>query len=199
MTLRAGLILISLVLLLAPEASALETIRGIVRDGSDIQCAAGCGTYYIEPDAPYLTTMLGGNFRLYLNEHVQITGFRDLCGGCQVLFASQPVIVLPPLSVEGDGPGVIPRETRLGQNYPNPFNPGTSIEYALPSAAQVRLAVCDVLGREVAILVDADMAPGVHRASFSSEGLAGGVYFCRLRVTYSGQDRLITTKMLLAK
>jgi hypothetical protein len=199
MTFRAALIVLSLTLVFACDLAALETIRGVVRDGSDFQCSAGCGTYYIEPDPPYAATMLGGNFRAYLDLHVQITGFRDVCSGCSVLFPSDPVLVLPPLTAVDEEPDAIPREAGLKQNFPNPFNPATTIEYALAHPSIVRLAVFDILGREVALLVSAEMTPGVHRETWSPGDLPGGIYFCRLRVAYSGKNSLITTKMLYVR
>ena len=199
MTFRAGLIVLFLMLALACDVAALETIRGVVRESTDFQCSLGCGTYYIEPDPPYALTMLGGSFRQYLDLHVQITGFRDFCSGCSVLFPSEPLIVLPPLLAVNEEPSAVPREVSLRQNFPNPFNPATTIEYALVYASNVRLAVCDLLGREVALLVDAEMPPGIHRERWDPGDLPGGIYFCRLRVAYSGQNRLISTKMLFVR
>lgn len=68
----------------------------------------------------------------------------------------------------------------LAQNYPNPFNPSTRIEYQLPLKEFVSLKVFDVLGREVAVLVNEVQSPGTHVAEFSGAGLASGVYFYRL-------------------
>jgi hypothetical protein len=73
-----------------------------------------------------------------------------------------------------------PNEFQLHQNYPNPFNPTTSISYRLPSASSVRLAVYDMLGREVAVLVDGRKEAGNHIANFNASRLTSGVYFYRL-------------------
>jgi hypothetical protein len=76
----------------------------------------------------------------------------------------------------------------LKQNYPNPFNPTTTIAYAVPAAAGerpgpgvVRLTVYDLLGREVAVLLDESMSPGVHEVEFSADRLPSGVYYYTLR------------------
>jgi hypothetical protein len=81
----------------------------------------------------------------------------------------------------------IPHEFRLEQNYPNPFNPTTSIGYSVGVdsrgslvATMVRLAVYDMLGREVAVLVDEKKAPGNYEVQFNASGLASGIYFYRL-------------------
>ena len=69
----------------------------------------------------------------------------------------------------------------FGNNYPNPFNPSTTIRYELPKSSEVRLGVYDMLGREVAVLVNAMLDAGVHEATFDGSGLAGGAYVYRLR------------------
>lgn len=88
-------------------------------------------------------------------------------------------------------------EYRLEQNYPNPFNPATVINYTIPSAAQVRLSVYNVLGKEVASLFNGYQAAGNYSVSFSASeyNLSGGIYFYQLNAgKYS-----ITKKMILSK
>lgn len=74
----------------------------------------------------------------------------------------------------------VPTEFRLEQNYPNPFNPTTTIFYGLKSREPVTLKVFDVLGREVATLVNAVREPGEHSVMLDATHLASGVYFYRL-------------------
>ncbi len=93
-----------------------------------------------------------------------------------------------------NGPSV-PREFTLGQNYPNPFNPATRIDFTLPSAGFVSLKIYDVLGREIAVLVNEDRQPGTYTAEWSAAGAASGVYFYEL---HSG-NFLSARKMLLMK
>ncbi len=69
----------------------------------------------------------------------------------------------------------------LSQNYPNPFNPLTIIRYNVPTEGQVSLTVFDVLGREVATLVDEFKLSGSYTATFDASKLASGVYFYRLK------------------
>ncbi|MEM1055581.1 MAG: Ig-like domain-containing protein [Bacteroidota bacterium] len=66
--------------------------------------------------------------------------------------------------------------------FPNPFGASTSLRYTLPNAAPVRLAVYDVLGREVAVLVDREQSAGTHTAAWAPRALASGTYLVRLRV-----------------
>ncbi len=86
------------------------------------------------------------------------------------------------LSVEQHGDGK-PNEFELAQNYPNPFNSTTTISYQLPTAAQVTLKVHDVLGREVATLVNERRNAGRYSARFDASGQASGVYFYRLKTS----------------
>jgi hypothetical protein len=83
----------------------------------------------------------------------------------------------------------------LSQNYPNPFNPSTAIQYALKSSGKVRLSVYDVMGREVAVLVDGVQNAGRHEVTFSGAILASGIYFYKLQTT----DAVTTKKMALVK
>ena len=75
----------------------------------------------------------------------------------------------------------LPDHFALSQNYPNPFNPSTVIRYQLPAAGSVRLVVYDMLGREVAVLVNETKNAGVHHVTFDAGGLASGVYLYRLQ------------------
>ena len=86
----------------------------------------------------------------------------------------------------------LPTQFALRQNYPNPFNPSTTIKYELPRSSEVRLSVYDMLGREVAILVNERMNAGVHEVKFDGSGLASGVYLYRM---WAGE--FVATKRLL--
>ena len=81
----------------------------------------------------------------------------------------------------GDGADGLPAEFALAQNYPNPVAQRTKIAYTLPEAAGVRLAVYDVVGREVAVLVDANKAAGRFEVEFDASFLSNGVYLIRLQ------------------
>jgi len=89
----------------------------------------------------------------------------------------------------------IPKEYSLYQNYPNPFNSETVIEFDLPEKVNVKLVVYDVLGQEVAVLVDGEMNEGRHRVKFDAGNLPSGVYIYELR---SGRYRSVK-KMVLVK
>jgi photosystem II stability/assembly factor-like uncharacterized protein len=93
----------------------------------------------------------------------------------------------------------IPERFVLEQNYPNPFNPSTSISYQLPMSNWVTLIVYDILGREVATLVNGIEGPGYKSVQFDAGGLAGGVYFYRLHVSTAGNSFTLVKKLVMLK
>jgi hypothetical protein len=96
----------------------------------------------------------------------------------------------------------VPENFALRQNYPNPFNPATVLEYSLPVDSYVSLRVFDVLGREVALLVNGMVPAGEKSAEWDASGAAGGIYFCRLDATDATRPAKTftqTRKMLLIR
>ena len=83
------------------------------------------------------------------------------------------------VSVE-DISGVTPNNYSLSQNYPNPFNPSTTINFAIPNSEFVTLKVYNILGSEVATLVNENLASGSYRFNFDAQNLASGVYLYEL-------------------
>jgi photosystem II stability/assembly factor-like uncharacterized protein len=86
----------------------------------------------------------------------------------------------PATEVEG-GTLVLPTRFDLSQNYPNPFNPSTAISYQLTTTSFVTLRVFDVLGREVATLINDSRPPGTYIVQFDASGLPSGIYVYRLQ------------------
>jgi len=89
----------------------------------------------------------------------------------------------------------LPTAFSLAQNYPNPFNPSTIIKYGLPQEARVKLEIFDMLGRRVAVLVDAQEKAGYHEVFFENASLSSGVYFYQLQAGTFNQKR----KMMLVR
>lgn len=89
----------------------------------------------------------------------------------------------------------IPDNFNLSQNYPNPFNPSTKIEYSIPEVSFVQLKVYDILGNEVATLVNEEQTAGTYRADFTANNLASGFYVAQLKAG----DFFKTIKMSLMK
>jgi predicted GH43/DUF377 family glycosyl hydrolase len=89
----------------------------------------------------------------------------------------------------------IPRQYALQQNYPNPFNPTTGIRYQVSGVSEVKLAVYDLLGREVAVLVNERKPAGIYEVKFDGTGFASGVYLYKLTAgTYVQTRRMILLK-----
>jgi len=93
------------------------------------------------------------------------------------------------------GPESLPSVYELSQNYPNPFNPVTTINYALPKAGKVRITIYNILGAQVATLVDRQQAAGRYTVRFDGLQLGSGTYFYRIDAGEFHQ----TKKMLLIK
>jgi len=88
-----------------------------------------------------------------------------------------------------------PNHFSLSQNYPNPFNPTTSIQYAVSSREFVTLKVYDLLGREVATLINEEKPAGEYEIEFNASGLASGIYFYKLQAgSYSSIKKMICLK-----
>jgi hypothetical protein len=89
----------------------------------------------------------------------------------------------------------LPKEFSLSQNYPNPFNPSTVINFSLPQDAQVKLTVYDMLGREVAVMVNELRSAGTYSIAVDGRSMASGIYVYRLEAG----NRTFTRKMTLIK
>jgi len=110
----------------------------------------------------------------------------------------------PIVSVDGDDL-IIPEEYALKQNYPNPFNPTTKIEFSLPVAADVQLVVYNILGQEVASLINEQKSAGNHSIFWNADDskgmkLSSGIYLYKLKATGNdGSEFQETRKMVLLK
>jgi|GEM_PF-2250635 len=94
-----------------------------------------------------------------------------------------------------DSGTLLPKKYDLLQNYPNPFNPSTTIKYQLPSKSLVHLNVYNVLGKEVAKIVNKEQSAGNYAVNFNAQSLASGIYFYTIRAgSYTA-----TGKMMLLK
>ncbi|MCX6138797.1 MAG: T9SS type A sorting domain-containing protein [Ignavibacteriales bacterium] len=104
-----------------------------------------------------------------------------------------------PISIMTSAPDVnsnnAPNSFVLHQNYPNPFNPSTTIEYSIPQQSQVTVKIFDLLGREVAVLVNGRKESGRYSVQWNAAAMPSGIYFYRIEAAgYSATKKLILLK-----
>ena len=119
--------------------------------------------------------------------------------GTQVIsgFLADTLLRALPVAVpEQEG---LPSIYSLEQNYPNPFNPSTIITFQMPTVGFASLKVYDILGREVATLVNEVKQPGKYTVQWDAGSIANGVYFYRVTVQGSGKNFVDVKKMVLLK
>jgi predicted amidohydrolase YtcJ len=165
------------------EPSLSELMRsGVIQpdasESADYAPLISAGPYEIDVNqsvAPFVLAIIVGN------------SVDDLKNGVQLAY-QRSMLLTSVESVHNEPPS----SPFLWQNYPNPFNARTIIRYSLPKASRVRLAVYDVLGREVALLADGSRDAGHHQVSFDGTFLSSGMYLCRLRT-----DGFVSSRKLL--
>ena len=89
----------------------------------------------------------------------------------------------------------LPEEFALSQNFPNPFNPSTTIKFSIPVQGSYKLKIYNIIGEQVAQLINGKLDPGHHEVHFNARNLASGVYLYNL----VGKNVNITRKMILMK
>jgi hypothetical protein len=118
-------------------------------------------------------------------------------------FLATRVLLGPITGIPEQPPAGLPTQFGLSQNYPNPFNPSTTIRYQLPVQSHVTLKVYDVLGREVATLVDELQDSGSRFVVMDGGTLSSGAYFYRLHASSTDGSKaggiVATRKLLLMK
>ncbi|MEJ2618253.1 MAG: T9SS type A sorting domain-containing protein [Ignavibacteriaceae bacterium] len=154
-----------------------------------------------------VTTSIGTSNCLALSSAIQEDGKIIVVGRSGN--SSYNYFVFTIVRYEGDSPATLkteksneePLSYKLDQNYPNPFNPATNIEFRISDFGFVTLKVYDVLGREVATLVNGEKSPGAYKVKFNAQQtinnkqLSSGVYFYRLKCG----DFVQTKKMILLR
>jgi hypothetical protein len=126
-------------------------------------------------------------------EYKAIAGGYELWMSCKGRGIAVLTVIENPTSVENEN--VAPNNFELSQNYPNPFNPTTKISFSILSSAFTSLKVYDILGNEVATLVQEEKPAGTYEVQFDASNLSSGVYF----YTLSTHNFTSTKKMILTK
>jgi len=109
---------------------------------------------------------------------------------------------MPKLRLSSSSLIELPKEFALHQNYPNPFNPTTKIKYDLPSDSRVTIKIYNLIGQEVAPLIDEEQGAGYKSVEWNAANLASGVYLCRIEatsVTDPSKTFMKIRKMILLK
>jgi hypothetical protein len=153
----------------------------IERDGERITFIESAGNSTTEQTYTYLDKNVNNGVEYSYN---LITQDMD---GAEHVTNEQPVLATPTVN--------LPTDFALHQNYPNPFNPYTDIKYDIPKDMHVTLSVYNVLGAEVATLVDADQEANFYTVRWEAKDLASGVYFC----TITAGNFKAVKKMVLLK
>jgi hypothetical protein len=139
---------------------------------------------------------------VYMSKGAHMAFIYDYLKGCiinGILYGDTTLLGINPVS------GEIPVQFSLSQNYPNPFNPSTKIKFDIPPLSSigeglgVRLVIYDILGREVAVLVNEQLKSGTYEVEWDGSNYPSGVYFYKLTIVDASAPLSITKKMMLIK
>lgn len=156
-----------------------------------VTAASDATAQLVTVDSVYKSVAIGGG--VYLETKAQVSDndanlyYPDFVAGT--------VNVKVPTGINDFASGTLPADYELAQNYPNPFNPTTVIAFGLPTAGHVKLAIFNILGQQVRVLLDGNLEAGEHQVDFNAESLPSGIYFYRL----SHEGGALTRKMMLVK
>ncbi len=153
-------------------------------------------SYFVMPVQIKLNTTLGDTTVTLFNDAQTQTFQFDVIGDPQSIVFDPGNWILKNNTIITEVEDINqPFSYSLEQNYPNPFNPSTTIEYSIPQNGFVTIKVFNVLGKEVATLVNEQVMAGKHKIDFDATGLNSGVYFYKIE---SG-NFVETKKMILLK
>jgi hypothetical protein len=149
-------------------------------------------TYSTGPSVSGIRADNGTSRVVYLGfglEQIDDRAIRDTLFARSIHWLTENVVV------ENKQPKNIPYAFNLGQNYPNPFNPSTKIKYSVPSESFTSIKVYDILGNEVATLVNGEKQAGNYEVEFNASNISSGIYFYKLQSSGS----VLVRKMVVLK
>jgi len=189
---------------------AYNRFNGVDGYGDKIIASTAEGVYVFDVSNPAAPTVVGsfltgsyfGSVFMNASQMLAVNLNRNTVGTPESAYEGLLEFESPFTSVEEQGLEGVPTVTRLEQNYPNPFNPVTLIKYTLGKErsegkgdANVKLAVYDVLGREVTTLVNERQQPGTYTVQFDGSRYSSGTYFYRLKA----RGYVETKKLLIVR
>jgi hypothetical protein len=158
------------------------------------------------PDFQSFKPIYGGIQPTWVHEIMDISNFAHQTFKFRYLFKSDDLIFMDGWYIDNikistfgitdvEDYAQLPTEFSLSQNYPNPFNPSTKIKYSIPTQSKVVIKVHDILGNEVATLMDEEKSVGTYELTWNASNLSSGIYFYQLRAG----DFIQMKKMILLK
>ena len=115
-----------------------------------------------------------------MHQHIPIANTRIALYGAKGFPKILTLLYSSPTSINEKDDSQVPKRFDLCQNYPNPFNPSTTISFYLPSKSFVTLKVFDIMGREIATLINGELSAGDHIQQWIATNISSGIYFYRL-------------------
>jgi len=168
---------------------SVSFVNGVVAE-LFFSVASDVSPHRVTIDSIYTDSSLGGDVHVFTRIDIS-----DNSGTGVYLpgFVAGDIEVLMPTGVEDDPFGLsLPADYELAQNYPNPFNPSTIISFSLPRTGFVNLSVFNILGQQVARLVEEYREAGVHQVEFDAANFPSGIYFYRLQHPGGSSTRKMT-------
>ncbi|MGE5411154.1 MAG: T9SS type A sorting domain-containing protein [Clostridiales bacterium] len=145
-----------------------------------------------------VTNITGNGFNVYYDASLAAN---SALGGKTYSLVNGGSLMPKGTSAVNESSSSLPANWSLDQNYPNPFNPSTIISFSMPEAGLAMLKIYDITGKEVAILVNDELAAGNHSYSWNAESLASGIYIYRISVLSGDKKRVFSQsrKLVIAK
>jgi Secretion system C-terminal sorting domain len=174
---------------LAPVSNTIHLSSGELTHNANIPMTSGSATVqfsYTAPNSGNIDTLWATGLATNSDGHTS--------GDDWNWATSKRIIIGSPNGVRNLS-GEVPGSYALGQNYPNPFNPSTKINFSLPKSSNVKLAVYDMNGREVEVLLNQNLQAGIYEADWHPVNLASGIYFYSLKTNdFTGTKKMIFVK-----
>jgi methionine-rich copper-binding protein CopC len=143
---------------------------------------------------------VGIALRIVITPSSSISGFvpveivRTYMPAFTTVYASQsvtPMVIIEQQEIDETSTTTAPVQYSLSQNYPNPFNPSTHIAFSIPEETDVRISVYDLVGREVALLLDASLPRGAYVVVWNASDRPSGMYMCKMTTASFTQTRMM--------